>query len=77
LDGSGYPDGLQGDHIPLTARILTTVDIYDSLTTDRPYRKALTPKEAFVQMRTEVERGWWDKRLVGEFEKILPQIEVL
>ena len=41
LDGSGYPDGLKGDQIPLTARILSAVDIFDALTTDRPYRKAL------------------------------------
>ncbi len=41
LDGSGYPDGLSGDKIPLTARVLQTVDIYDALTTDRPYREAL------------------------------------
>ncbi|MBI3895894.1 MAG: response regulator [Acidobacteria bacterium] len=42
-DGSGYPDGLKGEQIPLTARILQTVDIYDALTTDRPYRQALPP----------------------------------
>src|SRR5260370_13501041 len=40
-DGSGYPDGLKGDQIPLTARILQITDIYDALTTDRPYRNAL------------------------------------
>ena len=71
FDGSGYPDGLKSDQIPLTARILTTVDIYDALTTDRPYRKALSPEEAFVQIRKEIERGWWDSALIGEFEKLL------
>lgn len=64
LDGSGYPDGLKGEEIPLTARILQTVDIYDALTTDRPYRKALPPEEAFAVMREEVKRGWWDGSLV-------------
>src|SRR3984893_12494206 len=42
LDGSGYPDGLKGEEIALTAQIMQTVDIYDALTTARPYRKALT-----------------------------------
>lgn len=76
LDGSGYPDGLKGDQIPLTARILTTVDIYDSLSTDRPYRKALTTEEAFTQIREEVRRGWWDGHLVDEFEKIPSRKEI-
>lgn len=71
FDGSGYPDGLRGDHIPLTARILQTVDIYDALTTDRPYRKALSTADAFAVMREEVERGWWDGSLVDEFEALL------
>jgi putative two-component system response regulator len=68
LDGSGYPDGLKGEEIPLTARILQTVDIYDALTTDRPYRKPLPPEEAFAVMREEVKRGWWDRSLVDAFE---------
>ncbi len=68
LDGSGYPDGLKGDQIPLAARILQTVDIYDALSTDRPYRKALPPEKAFSVMREEVKRGWWDESLVEELE---------
>ncbi len=71
IDGSGYPDGLKGDAIPLTARILETVDIYDALTTDRPYRKAMTPDRAFAQMREEVKRGWWDGALVDELEAMV------
>jgi putative two-component system response regulator len=71
LDGSGYPDGLKGDQIPLTARILTVVDVYDALSTDRPYRKALSPEETFSIMWKEVSKGWWDGTLVGEFESIL------
>src|SRR5258707_1000252 len=54
LDGSGYPDGLKGEQIPLPVRILSTVDIYDALTTNRPYRKAMSPKQAFFQMHEEV-----------------------
>ena len=68
LDGSGYPDGLAGDQVPLSARVLQTVDVYDSLTTDRPYRKALRPPDALGIMRQEVNRGWWDSSLVDELE---------
>ena len=71
IDGSGYPDGLKGDAIPLTARILQTVDIYDALTTDRPYRKAMTPDRAFGLMREEVKRGWWDGALLDELETMV------
>jgi putative two-component system response regulator len=75
LDGSGYPDGLKGDQIPLTARILTTVDVYDALTTDRPYRKALLPEKAFETMRREVVMGWWDGTLITEFEHVVTHVE--
>ena len=71
LDGSGYPDGLKGREIPLTARILQTVDIYDALTTSRPYRKALSISETLTVMRKEVERGWWDGSLLDEFETVV------
>src|ERR1700716_2536948 len=70
-DGSGYPDGLKGDQIPLTARILQVTDIYDALTTDRPYRKALAPEKAFAIMREEVKRGWWDGSILNEFEAVV------
>jgi putative two-component system response regulator len=68
LDGSGYPDGLKGDQIPLTARILQVTDIYDALTTDRPYRAALSSEVALATMREEAKRGWWDIALIDEFE---------
>jgi putative two-component system response regulator len=71
IDGSGYPDGLKGDAVPLTARILQTVDIYDALTTDRPYRKAMAPDRALGLMREEVKRGWWDGALVDELEAMV------
>lgn len=70
-DGSGYPDGLKGDQVPLTARILQITDIYDALTTDRPYRKALPPEEAFSIMREEVKRGWWDGSVLDHFESVV------
>jgi putative two-component system response regulator len=71
LDGTGYPDGLKGSQIPLTARVLTTVDIYDALTTERPYRKALSSEEAFATLREEVVRGWWDPDLISELETVI------
>ena len=70
-DGSGYPDGLKGEQIPLTAQILQVTDIYDALTTDRPYRKALPSGKAFAIMREEVKRGWWDASILDEFEAIV------
>lgn len=50
-DGSGYPDGLQGENIPLEARILTIADTYNAMTTNRPYRQALSKKEALTEIR--------------------------
>jgi len=73
LEGSGYPDGLEGEDIPITARILTTVDIYDALTTDRPYRKAMPPRQAFAQIRKEAGHGWWDISLVDELEEMIAE----
>lgn len=70
-DGSGYPDGLKGEQIPLTARILQITDIYDALTTDRPYRNALPPQKAIAIMREEVKRGWWDGSMLDNFEAIV------
>jgi putative two-component system response regulator len=71
LDGSGYPDGLKGEEIPFAARILQTVDIFDAITTDRPYHRARTPREAFALLRAEVKRGWRDAALVDELEAIV------
>jgi putative two-component system response regulator len=71
LDGTGYPDGLRGNQIPLTAKILQVTDVYDALTTDRSYRKAMSPHDAFELMHQEVQRGWWDGALLSEFEALL------
>ena len=76
-DGSGYPDGLKGQQIPLTARILQITDIYDALTTDRPYRKALPAEKAFAIMREEAKRGWWDRSILEEFERVAYQCDPL
>lgn len=71
LDGSGYPDRLKDGQIPVTAQILTTADVFDSLTTDRPYRKALPLEDAFRVMNEEVRRGWWNKEFVERLEFLM------
>ncbi|MCR3955385.1 MAG: HD-GYP domain-containing protein [Gudongella sp.] len=50
-DGKGYPDGLSGEDIPIEAAILTIADSYDAMTSDRPYRKAMTPEEALSELQ--------------------------
>jgi putative two-component system response regulator len=69
LDGSGYPDGLRGDAIPITVRILQIVDVYDALTTDRPYKKAFSINDALQTMKEEVAKGWWDAHIFDQFER--------
>ncbi len=66
-DGSGYPDGLKGEAIPLHARILQLADIFDALTTTRPYKAALSPEEALKTIEDEAARGWRDPELVRVF----------
>jgi cyclic di-GMP phosphodiesterase len=74
IDGSGYPDGISGDAIPVTARVTTIADIFDALTTARVYRHALRRDEALAIMREEVGKGWWDGRLLDEFRGVLETI---
>lgn len=71
FNGTGYPDGLQGEEIPLLARILQVVDVYDALRTARPYKPALSHEQASVTMREESRKGLWDQELVGEFFSLL------
>ncbi len=66
-NGTGYPDGLRGDQIPLLARILQVADVYDALITERPYKPALNHEDAARTMRHEAELGLWDPNLVNEF----------
>ncbi len=65
LDGSGYPDGLRGDEISLEVRVVTVVDIYDAISTRRPYREPSPPEAALRILREESQRQWWDSRVVG------------
>jgi putative two-component system response regulator len=70
-NGSGYPDGLQRNEIPLLARILQVVDVYDALRTARPYKHALNHQQAALTMRNEARSGLWDEELVLEFFSML------
>lgn len=65
LDGSGYPDGLRGEDIPVSLRILSITDVYDTLRCERAYRDAFTHEEAISILREEAKRGWWDETIVN------------
>lgn len=67
LDGTGYPDRLSGDDVPLLAQIIGIVDVFDAITTDRPYRAALSRETAYAALRDEVGRGWRNGELVEAF----------
>jgi putative two-component system response regulator len=73
FNGTGYPDALEGNEIPLLARILQVVDIYDALTTTRPYKPALTHEHAAATMREEARAGLWDPELVDSFLSMLDE----
>jgi len=73
-DGSGYPDGLWGEDVPVTARILQVIDVYDALTTDRPYRQALTSVTALEIIEAEAEQGWWDGEAVRAFREVVARL---
>lgn len=73
-DGSGYPEGLKGDQIPLGARIIAVADAYDAMTSDRPYRKALSPDAALDELRSQ-SGTQFDPIVVGAFLKI-PTAEI-
>jgi putative two-component system response regulator len=72
-DGTGYPDGLRGERIPLLARVMQLADVFDALTTERPYKRAFSRAEALEQMQTEVNRGWWDPALFAVFAQTAEQ----
>ena len=75
LDGSGYPERLQGDEVTIIARIGAVADIYDALTTDRPYKAGYTPAEALEIMRRDVWDGKLEQRIVDALERLVPKWE--
>ncbi|HEY1802116.1 MAG TPA: HD domain-containing phosphohydrolase [Terriglobales bacterium] len=75
FNGSGYPDGLAGENIPITARVLQIVDVYDALTTIRPYKPAFSSSDALQTMKEEVAKGWWDPDIFDQFERLVKKHE--
>lgn len=75
-DGSGYPDGLAGEDIPLLARVLQVADVYDALRTARPYKVALSHDAAIDVMEKEAERGLWDPNIVRAFVSMINRSQV-
>ena len=73
-DGTGYPEGLKGEQIPLCARIIAVADVFDALTTDRPYRSALSWQQAlnFIQ---EYKGKYFDPHVVDTFSEILEKLD--
>ena len=72
-DGSGYPKGLKGEEIPLVGRIVAIADVFDALTTERPYKKAW-PVEKAVSFIEEESGKHFDPQLVPIFKDVLPEI---
>ena len=70
LDGSGYPEGLAGDAIPFSARVIGVADALDALTSDRPYRAKLSVGRAFAILRQETVAGIWDLEIVQALEEL-------
>jgi putative two-component system response regulator len=69
-DGTGYPQGLKGEEIPLAARVFTVVDVWDALTSDRPYRDAWSEEETLAYLREQAGKHF-DPRVVDIFLTIL------
>jgi HD-GYP domain-containing protein (c-di-GMP phosphodiesterase class II) len=75
-DGKGYPDGLRGEHIPLSARIVAVADAFDAMTSDRPYRRALPVEQAFQEI-AQTAGSHFDPRCAQAFLQVRAQIEEL
>ncbi|MGE3845182.1 MAG: HD domain-containing phosphohydrolase, partial [Vicinamibacterales bacterium] len=75
-DGTGYPDGLEGEGIPIGARILSVIDCYDALTSDRPYRRALTRDQAMAIIH-ERRGNMYDPAIVDAFDRIVDRLPVI
>ena len=73
-DGSGYPDRLVGDEIPLSAQIIGVVDAYTALISNRPWRKAMLHEKAVDVLRQQAEEGWYNPELVEKFVDCLEHL---
>jgi HD-GYP domain-containing protein (c-di-GMP phosphodiesterase class II) len=74
VDGSGYPRGLKGDAIPIEARIISVADIYDALTSVRPYKRAWGAEAAIAELELMVQRGKLDQDCVAALKRRLPDL---
>lgn len=70
-DGTGYPDGLVGEEIPYLAQVFQVIDIYDALTSERPYKRAFTVAEALEIMVQETQKGWRNPKLSQQFTEFI------
>ena len=70
FDGQGYPDKLKGDDIPVNAQIVSMADSFNALTTDRPYREALSVSDTFSAMDAELGKGKINPYLYKEFKQV-------
>ncbi len=75
-DGTGYPDGLSGRDIPYLAQVFQIIDIYDALTSDRPHKKAYTPKEALSIIAEETAKGWRNPEITAAFTAFICNTEL-
>jgi len=73
-DGTGYPDGLAGDQIPLLSRLVAVVDAYEAMTRQRPYRRQLTREEAVAELR-RCAGGQFDPEIVAAFTRLLERVK--
>ncbi len=75
-DGSGYPDGLVESEIPHLAQIFQVIDIYDALTSERPYKKAFSPEESLKIIAEETCKGWRNPALIAKFTEFIRTTEM-
>jgi putative two-component system response regulator len=73
-DGSGYPDGLRGDDIPLPAQIVGFVDVFVAMTSPRPYQRTVSPEEALAVLSRQTQKGWHRQDLLDQFVHIIDGI---
>ena len=76
IDGSGYPDGLAGDDVPLLAQLIGIVDVFDALTTARPYKQAMAADAACAELVREADLGWRRRDLIDRWIRIVRDMDL-